>query len=67
MFVDGKLASMPGVEVEDRVPLEDGVRVGIFHRRAMWPFQYRFGAGTAPALEEALRRRPDGWMHHTYT
>lgn len=66
IFVSGQLASMPGLEVEDKVTLRDGDRVGIFHRRTMWPFQYRFGAAVAPALEEALRQRADGGIRHAY-
>ncbi len=65
-FVNGNVAAFPGVEVDEKVVLQDGDRVGLFHRRSMWPFQYRFGAAMRPELQEALRRRPDGGIRHSY-
>ncbi len=67
VFVNGSLAALPGVEVDLDFPLEDGARVGVFHRRSMWPFQYRFGARMTPQLERAFRRRQDGGIRHAYT
>jgi len=82
-FVNGNVASFPGVEVDEEIVLQDGDRVGLFHRRSMWPFQYgdrvglfhrrsmwpfqyRFGAAVRPELQEALRRREDGGIRHSY-
>lgn len=66
-FINGKLAAMPGVEADREVELRDGDRVGISHRRSMWPFQYRFGAAMTPELEEAMNQQKEGFLHHTYT
>ena len=38
-FINGSLAALPGLDVDKSVILEDGDRVGITHRRSMWPFQ----------------------------
>ena len=43
-FVNGNLAALPGIDTDRDLVLHDGDRVGISHRRSMWPFQYRFGA-----------------------
>jgi hypothetical protein len=66
-FVNGNLAALPGLEADLSVPLHAGDRVGIFHRRSMWPFQYRFGAHTTPELQEAFREREDRGVRHAYT
>jgi len=66
-FINGKLAAMPGVDADRRVELHDGDRVGISHRRSMWPFQYRFGASLEDELEETFRQRRDRGIHHAYT
>ena len=66
-FVNGALAALPGLDVDLSLPLGDGDRVGIFHRRSMWPFQYRFGAPMTPQLREAFREREDRGIHHAYT
>ncbi|HEY77106.1 MAG TPA: MoaD/ThiS family protein [Thermoflexia bacterium] len=65
-FINGNLAALPGMNVDHKTVLQDGDRVGLFHRRSMWPFQYRFGAAVRPELQEALRRREDGGIRHSY-
>ncbi|HEC33906.1 MAG TPA: MoaD/ThiS family protein [Chloroflexi bacterium] len=66
-LVNGRLAALPGLETDRTLVLRDGDRVGIFHRRSMWPFQYRFGAHATPQLQEAFRRRQDRGIRHAYT
>lgn len=67
IFVSGNLAALPGMEDNLDLTLEDGERIGIFHRRSMWPFQYRFGAAMTPELKEAMNQQKEGFLHHTYT
>lgn len=66
-FVNGKLAALPGLDADLGVTLQDGDRVGISHRKSMWPFQYRFGVQLTPELQEAFRQREDSGIHHAYT
>jgi hypothetical protein len=66
-FINGKLAALPGVDVDRKVELHDGDRVGISHRRSMWPFQYRFGASLDDKLQDTFRQREDRGIHHAYT
>jgi sulfur carrier protein ThiS len=66
-FVNGKLAALPGLEADLGLRLEDGDRVGISHRRSMWPFQYRFGANLTSEIQESFRQRQDRGIHHAYT
>jgi hypothetical protein len=66
-FVNGNLAALPGLEADLDLVLHDGDRVGISHRKSMWPMQYRFGAQLTPQLEETFRRRGDRGVHHAYT
>jgi hypothetical protein len=66
-FINGRLAAMPGVDADREVALCDGDRVGISHRRSMWPFQYRFGAGMDEKLQDTFRKRKDRGIHHAYT
>ncbi len=66
-FLNGKLAALPGLEVDRTISLQDGDRVGISHRKSMWPFQYRFGASQTSELQEEFRERGDRGIHHTYT
>jgi len=66
-FVNGNLAALPGVEVDLDLVLQDGDRVGISHRKSMWPFQYRFGASLTPQLEKTFRQHRDSGVHHAYT
>ncbi len=61
-FVNGDLTDMPGLGADLERELQEGDRVAIFHLKAMWPFQYRFGAATSPDLMEAMKQR--GLMRH---
>ncbi len=65
-FINGNLAALPGLDADRDVVLHDGDRVGIFHLRSMWPFQYRFGAHMTPELKEAFSERPDRGVRHAY-
>jgi len=66
-FVNGCLAALPGLDADRDLVLRDGDRVGISHRRSMWPFQYRFGASVTPQLREAFREQKDRGIRHAYT
>jgi sulfur carrier protein ThiS len=66
-FVNGSLAALPGLDSDREVVLNDGDRVGISHRKSMWPFQYRFGASQTSELQDTFRQRPDRGIHHAYT
>ena len=66
-FVNGNLPALPGLESSLSLVLGDGDRVGISHRKSMWPMQYRFGAQITPQLEEEFRQRKDRGVHHAYT
>ncbi|MFN2289933.1 MAG: MoaD/ThiS family protein [Anaerolineae bacterium] len=66
-FINGKLAALPGVDADRSVVLKDGDRVGISHRRSMWPFQYRFGANLTSEIQETFKERPDRGIHHAYS
>ena len=65
-FINGSLAALPGLDSDRKVVLRDGDRVGISHRRAMWPFQYRFGVSQTDELKEEFRGRMDRGVHHAY-
>jgi hypothetical protein len=66
-FINGSLAALPGLDSDREVVLNDGDRVGISHKKSMWPFQYRFGASQTSELQDTFRQRPDRGMHHAYT
>jgi len=66
-FVNGNLAALPGLEADLALTLRDGDRVGISHRKSMWPMQYRLGAHLTPQLEETFHQRDDRGIHHDYT
>jgi sulfur carrier protein ThiS len=66
-FVNGDLAALPGLEADRTVVLHHGDRVGITHRKSMWPHQYRFGAATTSELEEEFRSREDHGIRHEYS
>jgi sulfur carrier protein ThiS len=66
-FVNGNLAALPGLDTDRDLVLHDGDRVGISHRRSMWPFQYRFGAHLTSDLRETFREQQDRGVHHAYT
>jgi len=66
-FVNGNLAALPGLEADLDLVLHSDDRVGISHRKSMWPMQYRFGAQLTPQLEDAFRQQGDRGIHHAYT
>ena len=66
-FVNGNLSALPGMEADLDLVLHDGDRIGISHRKSMWPMQYRFGAQITPQLEEKFRENKDRGIHHAYT
>ena len=66
-FVNGNLAALPGLEADLDLVLHDGDRIGISHRKSMWPMQYRFGAHLTPQLQKTFRQRQDRGVHHAYT
>lgn len=66
-FINGSLAALPGLDSDRQVVLQDGDRVGISHRKSMWPFQYRFGASQTSEIKETFRGRSDRGIHHAYT
>ena len=66
-FINGNLAALPGLDTDKEVVLNDGDRIGISHRKSMWPFQYRFGANLTSEVQEEFRQRKDRGVHHAYT
>ena len=66
-FVNGNLAALPGLDTDRDLVLHAGDRVGISHRRSMWPFQYRFGAQLTSRLHDTFRQQEDRGVHHAYT
>ena len=66
-FVNGNLAALPGLEADLDLVLHDGDRIGISHRKSMWPMQYRFGAQITPQLEEKFRESKGRGIHPAYT
>lgn len=66
-FINGKLAALPGLDTDRKVVLHQGDRVGISHRKSMWPFQYRFGVTVTDEVQEEFRSRSDRGVHHAYT
>ncbi|HNS51457.1 MAG TPA: MoaD/ThiS family protein [Anaerolineae bacterium] len=66
-FINGKLAALPGLDTDRKVVLHQGDRVGISHRKSMWPFQYRFGVSLTEEVQEEFRSRSDRGVHHAYT
>lgn len=65
IFVNGQLTDMPGLDIGRSRLLKDGDRVGLFHQKTMWPFQYRHGASISPELAEALDKLEGGPLHHS--
>jgi hypothetical protein len=66
-FINGSLAALPGLDTDSGVVLHERDRIGISHRKAMWPFQYRFGASQTDELKEEFRGRADRGVHHAYS
>ncbi len=65
-FINGQLSAMPGLKPDLGHVLQDGDRVGIFHTKSMWPFQYRHGVKTTAEMEEAMVKDKSSFLHHTY-
>ncbi len=65
-FVNGQLSAMPGLKPDLKHRLRDGDRVGLFHLRSMWPFQYRHGVKMTEEMEEVVSAGKDASLHHTY-
>ncbi|MGQ9627661.1 MAG: hypothetical protein ACUVV0_12255 [Anaerolineae bacterium] len=65
-FINSQLTDMPGLLSDIDRELEDGDHIGLFSPRAMWPFQYRFGAPMASKLKEDMRRHPTGAVRHSF-
>ena len=40
-FINGQLSAMPRLQPDLVHVMHDGDRIGIFHLKSMWPFQYR--------------------------
>lgn len=62
-FIDGQLSAMPGLQPDLDHVLQDGMRIGMFDLKSMWPFQYRHGASMIPELAQAMDEKG---LHHTY-
>ena len=65
-FINGQLSAMPGLQPDLVHTLCDGDRVGIFHPKSMWPFQYRHGALMTDEMNRAMAAERDHRLHHTY-
>jgi len=65
-FINGQLSAMPGLQRDLGHILRDGDRVGIFHPKSMWPFQYRHGAAMVDEMARAMAAEEDHGLHHTY-
>ena len=64
-FINGQWSDLPGLAADRDRELADGDRIGLFHGRSMWPYQYRDGASMTPELREALHRQ-GGALKHAY-
>ncbi len=65
-FINGQLSAMPGLKPDLNHILQDGDRVGIFHMKSMWPFQYRHGVKATAEMEVAMLKGEASFLHHTY-
>ena len=65
-FINGQLSAMPGLQPDLGHILCDGDRVGIFHPKSMWPFQYRHGVAMTDEMNRAMVAQTDHGLHHTY-
>lgn len=64
-FINGDLSALPGVQPDLDHVLHNGDRVGLFHLRSMWPYQYRAGAAMTNELSVALHTRTDQGISHS--
>jgi len=65
-FINGQLSAMPGLQPDLGHVLHNSDRVGIFHPKSMWPFQYRHGAAMVEEMKHALTTAKDHGLHHVY-
>jgi len=65
-FVNGQLSAMPGLQPDLGHTLCNADRVGIFHPKSMWPFQYRHGVAMTDEMACAMAKEKDHGLHHTY-
>ncbi len=56
-FINGDLSAMPGLQPDLDHQLQDGDRVAFFHKKSMWPAQYRHGAALAPGLAREMEKK----------
>ncbi len=64
-FINGYLSALPGLQPDLDHELMDGDRVGFFHLRSMWPYQYRSGAAMIAELSDTLSTRADRGVSHS--
>ncbi len=64
-FINGNLSALPGIQPDLNHELMNGDRVGFFHLKSMWPYQYRSGAAAIAELSTALSARPDRGVSHS--
>ena len=65
-FINGQLSAMPGLQPDLVHIMDDGDRIGIFHLKSMWPYQYRDGAAMIEEMACAMSQERDQGRHHTY-
>ena len=65
-FINGQLSAMPGLQPDLVHVMHDGDRIGIFHLKSMWPFQYPDGAAMIEEMAGAMSQEEDQGRHHTY-
>lgn len=65
-FINGQLSAMPGLKPDLEHVLQDEDRVGIFHPKSMWPFQYRHGVKTTEEMAAAMAKDQDSFLRHSY-
>jgi len=65
-FINGQLSAMPGLQPDLGHILSDDDRVGIFHLKSMWPFQYRHGVAMTGEMASAMAVEKDHGLHHSY-
>jgi len=65
-FINGQLSGMPGLQPDLGHILCDDDRVGIFHTKSMWPFQYRHGVMMTDEMMQAMGAEKDHGLHHSY-
>jgi hypothetical protein len=64
-FINGDLSALPGLQPDLDHELLNGDRVGFFHLRSMWPYQYRSGAAMTGELSAAMHTRTDQGLSHS--